>query len=455
MKSIRHLLRVNFLNLRHSYWFIPLLMMVGAMLLASIMIELDRRVNTETLEALGLFYVGDIDGERLLLATIAGSMITVAGTIFSIVMVALSFTSTQSGPRLLINFMGDRGTQFVLGVFIATFIYSLLVLRTIRSADSENGNLPHLSVTVGILMAILSFGVLIYFVHHTAEAIQIPNLIARVGSELQQAVIAYFPNLVSTQSNSPRRDIEQIIADLSYATIEDSKSQSSGYIRLIETDALVELASIHDLVIWVRHHPGDFVPMGGTLARIWSHQPITKAVQADLESAFMLDTHRSPEYDIEFLFNELVEVGLRAISPAINDPFTAMSCLDWLGAALCQIAERELPLPYYYDQNQQLRLICYSPSFKSLVDDAFNQLRQYGQSSIAVTIRLLETLQSIADRVYRAEDFEVIKRHASMTLHGSTLTPLEATDREDIELAYQSVIDTLEQRKALISTKEA
>jgi uncharacterized membrane protein len=163
-----------------------------------------------------------------------------------------------------------------------------------------------------------------------------------------------------------------------------------------------------------------------------------------------MDTHRSPDYDIEFLFNELVEVGLRAISPAINDPFTAMSCVDWLGAALCQIAERELPSPYQYDKKSQLRLVCYSPNFKSLMDDAFNQLRQYGQSSIAVTIRLLETLQAIALRLHRIEDFEAVKRHASMTFHGVTLTPLEPNDREDIELAYQMVMDTLEQRKASI-----
>ncbi len=455
MKTIRYVLRVNLLNLRHNYWFIPLLMMAGAMLLASIMLELDRRVNTETLEALGLFYEGDIDGERLLLATIAGSMITVAGTIFSIVMVALSFTSTQSGPRLLINFMRDRGTQIVLGVFTATFIYSLLVLRTIRVADSENGNLPHLSVTIGILMAILSFGVLIYFVHHTAEAIQIPNLIARVGSELQEAVDTHFPNLIGLQPNLSSPTIAQTIATLPYPSSELVISPHSGYLRLIDTHILRKIATTHDLVIWVRHHPGDFVAAGGTLARIWSYQATSAAIKADLKTAFVMDTHRSPDYDIEFLFNELVEVGLRAISPAINDPFTAMSCLDWLGAALCQIAERELPLPYYHDENGKLRLISYSPTFKSLMDDAFNQLRQYGQSSVAVTIRLLETLQSIAERVHRMEDAEVVKRHASMTLHGSTLTPLEATDREDIELAYQSVIDTLEQRKALISTIEA
>ncbi len=455
MKSIRYTLRVNLLNLRHNYWFVPLLMMVGAMLLASIMLELDRRVSTKTLEALGLFYDGDIDGERLLLATIAGSMITVAGVVFSIVMVALSFTSTQSGPRLLINFMRDRGTQIVLGVFTATFIYSLLVLRTIRVSDSENGNLPHLSVTVGILLAVLSFGVLIYFIHHTAEAIQIPNLIARVGSDLHEAVHANFPQSAASQLNSPYPTIEQTIADLSYPLTELIKSPRSGYLRLIDFGMLAEIAISHNYVIWVRHHPGDFVSAGGTLAKLWSEKPIETTTKTDLEIAFVTDTHRSPDYDMEFLFNELVEVGLRAISPAINDPFTAMSCLDWLGAALCQIAERQLPSPYHYDENGKLRLMCYAPSFKGLMDDAFNQLRQYGQSSVAVTIRLLETLQIIAERLYRVEDFEVVKRHASMTLHGSTVTPLEATDREDIEAAYQAVIDTLEQRKVLIDSTEA
>ncbi|MBC7706367.1 MAG: DUF2254 domain-containing protein, partial [Rhodoferax sp.] len=163
-------------RLRSSLWFVPATMAFLAVALAVAAVELDKAVADDWLLSLGWSYSGGAEGASLVLGTVAGSMIAIAGAVFSMTLVALSLASSQLGPRLLRNFMRDTVNQVVLGTFVATFVYCLLVLRTIRRAD-EVAFVPHLSVTIGVLLAIVSVGVLIYFIHHISVSIQADQVV--------------------------------------------------------------------------------------------------------------------------------------------------------------------------------------------------------------------------------------------------------------------------------------
>jgi uncharacterized membrane protein len=188
--------KISLANLREmissSYWFVPGIMTAAAVVLSLLSVELDRRVQDAVLEEIGLIWSGGAEGARELLGTVAGSTITVAGVIFSMTLVVLSLTSQQFGPRLLRQFMGDRGTQVVLGMFVATFVFCLLVLRTVRSME-ETRFVPYLSVTLAVLFMLASLGVLIYFIHHVAQLIQAPRVVSRVGEDLLAAINRVFP----------------------------------------------------------------------------------------------------------------------------------------------------------------------------------------------------------------------------------------------------------------------
>lgn len=428
-------------RLRHNFWFIPLVMIIGAIALSFLMLELDKAIDDADIAHLRTFFTKDVDGARLVLSTIAGSMITVAGVVFSLVVVAMSLTAIQSGPRLLILFMRSRTTQIVLGTYPAVFIYAFMILRAIQAEESIFF-LPHFSVAVSVLLAIGSFLVLIYFIHNTARMIQLPNIVASVGHELEETIRLRFPNKIGKYEPLP--DTHHVLQGLTYAHTAYLRSPRSGYIRFLDLETLFDLAVEHDLVIHSLLHEGNFIPAGGHLAQIWANNPLSETLENAIQNAIVLDTYRKPEQDLELLFNELVEIALRAISAAINDPFTAMNCIDWLSAGLCQLAERELSSPYRYDADGRLRLIVYRLRFKSAVDDAFNQIRQCSQTNIAVSIRLLEALRQIALRLKRPEDSLCVRQHAEMIRHGVELSPLEPNDKRDIESRYHAVLEALE-----------
>ncbi len=188
-------------SLRTSYWFVPTVMTAGAVGLSFASVHLDQVVKAEWVRAVGWIWAGSPEGARQVLSTIAGSMITVAGVAFSITIVALTLASTQFGPRLLRNFVRDLGNQVVLGTFVSTFVYCLLVLRTVRGGDVAEF-VPYLSVTLGVAFALASLGVLIYFIHHVSGAIQAEHLIASVADELEDAIERMFPE--SWASPEPR-----------------------------------------------------------------------------------------------------------------------------------------------------------------------------------------------------------------------------------------------------------
>ena len=387
----------------------------------------------------GLNFTGGAEGASSLLGAIAGSMITIAGVVFSMTLVALSLASSQLGPRLLRNFMRDTTTQMVLGTFVATFLYCLLVLRTIRRAE-EIAFVPHLSVTFGVLLAVVSVGVLIYFIHHVSVSIQANEIVARVGTELIEGIERLFPENIGR--GAPRIPTEPPDAGFLDTFDREARpigSAGEGYLQFVDGDDLIALAIQEDVVIRLERRPGQYVVATRPLALVWPGNKVTDQLIDRVNSAFALGNQRTSGQDIEFAVNQLVEIAIRALSPGVNDPFTAMVCVDRLGSALCRLAELDMPSPYRHDTQDQIRVITPVFTFPDVTDAAFNQIRQYGRSSTAVTIRLLETIAEVAGSVHRPEDRAALLRHAKMIARGARDGLLEDEDRQVVEEHFQSV----------------
>nr|MBA3387048.1 DUF2254 domain-containing protein [Chthoniobacterales bacterium] len=335
-------------RLRTSYWFIPTLLAAAATALSFLTVHADTLMNAKWVRVTGWIWAGGPEGARTVLATIAGSTITVAGVVFSVTIVSLTLASSQFGPRLLRTFLNDRGTQLVLGVFVSTFLYCLLVLRTIRGTDAANF-VPFLSVTVGLLFAVASVAFLIFFVHHVSTSILADNLIARVATELREGIDRLYPE---DAGRGGVRDAEPTEDDLPPRFAEEAEAvaaKASGYIDAIAMENLLALAKEEDLILRLCHRPGDFVAEGATLVWLWPGAKSNEKIRARLCSAFYFGKERTRTQDLEYSIGQLVEVAVRALSPGINDPFTAMTCIDWLGDALIRLAGREIPSAWRYD----------------------------------------------------------------------------------------------------------
>ncbi len=424
--------------LRSSFWFVPALMTGAAAVLAFATVALDEAGTDAWLQALDWTYSGGAEGASSVLGTVAGSMITIAGVVFSMTLVALALTSSQLGPRLLRNFMRDTTTQVMLGTFIATFVYCLLVLRTIRRAD-EGAFVPHLSVSIGVILALVSVGALIYFIHHVSVSIQADQVVARVGKELAAGIDRLFPQRMGQGQSRPALGSSD--AGLPAGFELESRpvvANGDGYLQLIDADALMSLATEEDVLLRLERRPGHYVVKGGPLLRAWPGERVTAEFAAAVNEAFTLGDQRTTVQDIEFAVQQLVEIAVRALSPGINDPFTAIACVDRLGSSLCRLAERNMPSPYRLDAQRRLRVVATPDSFAGIVDTAFNPVRQSARSSAAVTLRLLETIAVIATAAHRPEDLSALRRHAEMIARGAREGLPEDEDRRAVEERYQA-----------------
>lgn len=431
-------------SFRASSWFVPALMAVVSIGLSFGTVVLDERMAAGGIDSAGWFYTGGPEGARTLLSTVAGSVITVAGVTFSITIVALTLASSQFGPRVLQNFMRDPGNQVTLGTFIATFIYCLLVLRTVRG-DAVVAFVPHLSVSIALVFALASLGVLIYFIHHVSILIQADTVIALVSGELAEAITRLFPEELGygEEQQRPGGGIAELPDEFDRASAAVPATRG-GYLQAIDNQGLIKITREHDLILRLKYRPGDFVVQGSVLAMAWPEQRVDEHVGEQIDKAFIVGAHRTLEQDAEFAVNQLVEIAVRALSPGINDPFTAIACVDSLGAALCLLAKRKFPSAYRYDDEGKLRVIADPVTFEGITDAALNQIRQHARTSVAVTIRLLETITLIAGHTRTEDQRRALLRHATMIERGSREAIPEEGDRRDIQQRYRAVVKALE-----------
>jgi uncharacterized membrane protein len=432
----------------YSFWFVPLIMTIGAIILSIFTLSIDTLLLQSTDMRGWWLYTGGPEGARTVLATTAGSMITVAGVVFSITIVVLSLASSQFGPRLIKNFIEKRINQMVLGTFIATFIFCILTLQKIRESD-ETTFVPHISVTTGILLGIASLIVLIYFIHSISTSIRANNIIANVCEDLDNSIERVFPEEYGSDRSKTDRSIEDLIEEQGYISekyyreIEKIPSDKSGYLLGYDIGELLTIAVKEDILIRIDHRPGDFIVGNNPLLWIWPGKKLDEKLGKKLITTFMMGSERSSDQDIEYPIHLLVEIAVRALSPGINDPFTAITCIDWLGEALSKLAGKKIHGPLYFDEDGKIRVIAKPVTFSGAVDAAFNQIRQNAVTIPAVSIRLLEAIGAIARQVRQDKHRQVLEHHAGMIFRSCEGNVSGEKDLEDIQRRYERVIEIL------------
>lgn len=428
-------------DIHTSFWFVPTLMTFGALVLSIFTLGLDE--GSINKPGVWWIYSGEASGARSVLSVISGSMITVTSIVFSITIVALTLASGQFGSRLLRNYMRDTGNQVVLGTFIATFIYSLLILRSVRS-EGENEFIPYISVTVGVLLVFISVGVLIYFIHHIATKIQAESIVSAIFEETTEAVDNQFPKELKTQNEEEVGDRNKVLPpdqpEDFYEEAYNIKAGSSNYLKVVECEKLLKLAEKHNLILEILYRPGDFIIRDSTMMVVWPPQPVDDALHAKLYDSMILGEHRTLTQNAEYGIQQLVEIAVRALSPGINDPFTAVNCIDRLAAILCQVARKQFPSPRHHNAAGKLRLIQKTANFEGYVETAFNQIRQNARSSTAVIIKLMEAIDVIISRLSRSEQKRVLYKHAEMIYNTGLDNLKERQDLQDLQARYDTIV---------------
>ena len=415
-------------------------MSASAVTLAIATLALDHNVRFRWLSQFASAFAIGPEGARLVLSSIAGSMITVASLVFSMTLVALTLASSQLGPRLITRFMRDRINQVVLGTFIATFLYALLVLQTVTEGEAEPF-VPHISVTVALVLTLISLGWLVYFIHHVADSIQADTVIAEVHEDLTHALDHLYPRLAGKEpAISATRPVPAELLAQAPAPIPAPKG---GYVQAIGTHALLRLAREHGLVIEILRRPGQFVIAGRPLMHAWPSARVSDRVIEAAAEEVVVGPKRTPTQDVEFSIGALVEIAVRALSPGINDPRTAMTCIDHLAAALAHLMRSGARPPLIHDEDGTLRLITNPTTFDGALDVSFNQIRQAANGHVAVLIRMIATLAELAELAVTVEQRSAVARHGDMVRRACRRSIMEPGDRADAERELRRIAAAL------------
>jgi uncharacterized membrane protein len=431
-------------QLRTTLWAVPAVELLAAAGLFVVTYALDRAAYRGSLTFPGWVNNGSADAARQILTALAAAVITVVGLVFSILIVALTLASTQFGPRMLRNFIRDRGVQVTLGTFVATFFYMVLTLGSV-SHGSRGDFVPHLSITMCLALTLIDLGVLVYFIHHVAKSIQLPEVIADIASDLSNAIEAEFADDDTGRAAlSAAGDLPDHLAADGAAVA----ASTSGYLQFVRYSTLVDIASDADAVIELLYRPGHFVVRGLPLARVWPPSAASE-VSRGLDNAHVTGAHRTLSQDLTFAIDQLVEIAIRALSPAVNDTFTALTCIDWLTDGLCMITTAWNSKRVHFDAAGKVRIISAETSYERFVDRAFDKIRQAGRAMPAVMIRQLDALAKVMEYATTPAQREVLVEQAMMILHSSEDSVPEPADRADVRRRYDAVVARDIEREAL------
>lgn len=411
-------LRSFWLTLNGSLWFVPGLLVLIGVAAALLLVELHPVLDGGLARDWPRLFGAGAEGARGMLSAIATSMITVAGVVFSVTIVALSLTASQYSPRVLRNFMSDRPTQVVLGAFVAVFAYCLVVLRTIRAGD-EGTFVPAMAVLGGVFMAFVGIGLLIYFVHHVATAIQVDYIVQRIASDTIGSIDRLYPDAAEAGAGTERPPVEQAAGPW-----EDVAAGRTGYLAAIDHAALSKLAVEHHAVLRLLPKVGDFVVAGTPVAQVTSnggHPP--QGWPGALASALKVQGERHVDQDAGYGLQQLVEVGLRALSPSMHDPATAATCVDHLGALLHRLTGRRLDTGHH-DGDARLRLIVAVPGYEDFVTLALASLTHHAGSHPSVHERLLTAVETASAATADPARLAVLERRLDVHIARMTVADL-------------------------------
>lgn len=420
-------------QLRQNYWFVPSMMTLGAVLLGIVFPLIDTRLGSDWIQAVGFIRATGVDGARAILTTLATAVLGVAGVAFSVTIVAVSFASSNYGPRLIGNFMGDRTNQVILGVFVATFVYCITVLTTVHtSTDSSDTDLdafiPHISVHVALLLTLAAVAALIVYIHHIPESINIMNLTAGIGRKLYRSIVRMLEEDdklgrdTYDASIEPWRDDPQSEDDLTI------HAEASGFIQEFDIKGLSNLANENGVQIILHRAPGDFFVTGEPIMSARPSCGDDTSIAKHMRECYTQGANRTDVQDILFLSDQLVEVLGRALSPGVNDPHSAMLCLNWLRAGLVAFAQRAPAQP----AGQRDPVLYRRVTFEHMLDRSFNDMRQYVAADRTATLHALKILKDLASVSSRDEMVDACVRQMKKLASSADELLADTGAREEI-----------------------
>ena len=437
-------LRFWWSRLNANYWFYPALFTALSVLLAMACIWADRNGWAAFLNDVSWVVPARPQGASDMLQVIAGSTIAVASTVFSITIVAVSFASGTYGPRLLTNFMEDKGNQLSLATFIGTFVYALVVLRSVRAENESTANdavatalpgfVPQLSLLVAFALMAVSVAVLVFFLNHIPSSIRINKVIHGIGARLIRAIATTYPEEGGNDGPAHRPRGKPL------------RARKPGYIRLIDFADFQHLAAEGDFEVTLLVRTGDFVHTGMPMAEIANGDASDEVIE-HLHACYTQGFSRTPEQDPEFLIDELVEIGLRALSPGINDPFTAVTALHWLGAATADLGRRRLVKDVAgngnagsSDSDHKCRVHPVADDFRHFVQRGFGALRSAVATSPIASKIMLDALRDAAITLDARNRRELLLGEAAQLREQARLA-LEGPDRREVEDRFDAILD--------------
>ncbi len=426
--------------LRTNLWVVPALETLAILLLFAATYVVDRAAYDGLFKLPSWVLSGTADSARVVLATVAAAIITVVGIVFSITIVALTLASTQFGPRMLRNFVRDRGTQLALGTFVATFCYATITLVSVGGGP-HGDFVPHLSTTVTLMSTLADVAVLIYFLNHIAAMIQLPVVIGRIAATLAAEITAQDRGAVFGLGAARGPSYEELLARLAESGA-PIRTPRSGYLQVIRHETLLKIASAADAVIQLPYRPGHFLVAGQVIAWVWPPSA-AESVEKNLALGHVTGAYRTLPQDISFGFDQLVEIALRALSPAVNDTFTALTCIDWIADCLCRISTSWRPQRIRRDAEGQIRVIAYQADWDRLVDRAFDTIRQAGVGMPAIMIRQLDALAKVIEQTPDRVRRTVLIRQAEAIQRSNLATVADPADRDDVTQRYETVMAQL------------
>ena len=421
---------------REAFWLIPGLMVAGSIVLAQAALAVDRWVEGSTGVVPDTLLLG-VDGSRAMLGAVGGAVLAVAGTTFSITISVIATASSTYGPRLVRNFMTDRRNQATLGIFVGTFTYCMIVLRSVTSQDESLGTeafVPYFSVYGSLLLALVNVAALVYFLHHIAESIQISHLVARVRRECESVVNRYYGPPSERAQGHCQVDLDHLPAPRSLVLARDS-----GSVTLLDEGALVGLAARHDVVIRMLAAPGTHLLPGEPVAEIRGNS--SELVSEGVLSALSRGATRTPAQDVLFAIQQLTEIAVRALSPGTNDPYTARNVLAEIARPLQVVTEHPTPLTGRCDGDGDLRVALCLPDGQTVVDEVFDDIRAHAAGQPHV-VRAVVDLAARLSRTAPPHLHQRLRTHADLAV-ASWAVAVPAFDerrmRDHLTQAFASV----------------
>lgn len=410
--------------LRAQLWLIPLLMSILALALAWWLLTSGAALlEGWTDPDLWWLYSGDARSARDLLSSLLSGLMTMTSLIVSVTFVILTLAANQLGPRLIATFMADRQIQVVLGLFLGTILYVLMVLRTLNDTLGSEG-VPHIAVTVGSVLTTICLFALLFYVHKIARAIIADNVVARVADDLGNDIRSMLPEEAG--------QAEPALPDLARPRAGAISLDRAGYIQVVDYGGLVSIAGREGVLLEVNVRAGHFILRNGEHVVFHGKRPLNREAVEAVRGAFLVDGERTPAQDLEYGLRQLVEIALRALSPGINDPYTAVAVIDRLGAALEEILQRSLQPTVWRDKDGEVRVIAQRSDVQGLTDAAFDAIRQAAGELPTVLIRMADVLGQLAPVLRSAPMREAVVGHLAKLAETAKEAPLAPSDREVI-----------------------